>query len=72
LEQKLDTSLEEIALLQSELDELKTHSQEQIERLKQQLEETTTELQVKERDLKKLKFQLMLTETTQAPMQHYQ
>jgi FtsZ-binding cell division protein ZapB len=28
LEQKLDTSLEEIALLQSELEELKIHSQE--------------------------------------------
>ncbi len=28
LEQKLDTSLEEIALLQTELDELKEHSQE--------------------------------------------
>ena len=32
------------------------HSQEQIERLKQTLEETNTELQVKEKELKKLKF----------------
>jgi len=35
LEQKLDASLEEIALLQSELEEVKTYSEEQIERLKQ-------------------------------------
>lgn len=62
LEQKLDTSLEEIALLQSELEELKMHSQEQLERLKQQLEETNTELQVKERELKKIKFQQLLNE----------
>ena len=56
LEQKLDASLEEIALLQSELEEIKTYSEEQIERLKQKYDDTQTELEVKEWELKKLKF----------------
>ena len=60
LEQKLDSSLEELALVQSELEELKGHSQEQIERLKQQLEETEVELQVKEKELKKLKLHQLM------------
>eukprot|EP00347_Sterkiella_histriomuscorum_P023069 403336069 len=71
LEQKLDSSLEELALLQSELEEYKLHSQEQLERLKQQLEETNTELQVKERELKKIKIQqLMFEANTMQSQQH--
>ena len=62
LEQKLDTSLEEVALLQSELEEIKNHSQEQIERLKQQVEETNLELQIKEREMKKMKFMQLIKE----------
>ena len=56
LELKFDTQLEEIELLQNELEEQKTHSDEQIERQKQQLIEITGDLQVKERELKMLKF----------------
>ena len=56
LELKFDTQLEEIELLQNELEEQKTHSEEQIERQKQQLIELTGDLQVKERELKMLKF----------------
>lgn len=56
LEAKLDASLEEIALLQSELEEIKTYSEEQIERLKQKLDETSMDLEVKERENKKMKF----------------
>ena len=37
LQYKFDTQLEEIELLQNELEEQKIHSEEQIERLKQQL-----------------------------------
>ena len=65
LEQKLDTSLEELALLQSELEEIKTHSQEQVERLKQQVEETNLELQIKEREMKKIKFMQLISTRNQ-------
>ena len=43
------------------------HSQEQLERLKQTLEETNTELQVKEKELKRLKFTQLLQDQTSAP-----
>ena len=56
MELKFDTQLEEIELLQNELEEQKLHSEEQIERQKQQLMEVTADLQVKERELKVLKF----------------
>lgn len=52
MEQKLETSLEEVGLLHTECEEIKNHSQDQIERLKQQLDEASMELQVKERELK--------------------
>ena len=65
LELKFDTQLEEIELLQNELEEQKLHSEEQIERQKQQLRELTADLHVKDRDLKKLKFkQLFETPTS--------
>ena len=44
------------------MDEIKTHSQEQIERLKQQVEETNLELQIKEREMKKMKFMQLIKE----------
>lgn len=62
LEQKLETQLEENILLQSELEELRAHSQEQIERLKENLKENQTELQVRVRELKKLKFQQLMND----------
>lgn len=52
----MNASLEEIALLQSELEEIKSYSEEQIERLKRQLDESSSEVEAKERELKKLKF----------------
>ena len=71
LEQKLDTSLEEIVLLQTELDEIKSHSMEQIERLRQQLEETNGELMIKERDLKRLKIKQLLNENQPLQQDRY-
>ena len=56
LELKFDTQLEEIELLQNELEEQKEHSDMLIERLKQQLVEITADLQVKERELRNLRF----------------
>lgn len=66
LEQKLDASLEEIALLQSELEEIKSYSEEQIQRLKQQLDETQMEFEMKERELKKLKFMALINDQPRA------
>jgi hypothetical protein len=43
-------------LLTTEQDEMKQHLEEQIERMRQQLEDNSAELQVKERELKKLRF----------------
>ena len=59
LELKFDTQLEEIELLQNELEEQKLHSEEQIERQKQQIIEITGDLQVKTRELKILKFKTL-------------
>lgn len=59
LELKFDTQLEEIELLQNELEEQKLHSEEQIERQKQQLIELTADLQVKERELKVIKYKTL-------------
>lgn len=59
LELKFDTQLEEIELLQNELEEQKLHSEEQIERQKQQLIELSGDLTVKERELKVLKFKTL-------------
>ena len=56
LELKFDTQLEEIELLQNELEEQKSHNEEQIERLKQQLNELTADLNVKDRELRKIKY----------------
>ncbi|KAL4512581.1 hypothetical protein ABPG72_020418 [Tetrahymena utriculariae] len=44
LEARIDQSLEELALVQTELEDNKNNSQEHIERLKQQLQETEQEL----------------------------
>eukprot|EP00357_Protocruzia_adherens_P022083 CAMPEP_0114991080 /NCGR_PEP_ID=MMETSP0216-20121206/11161_1 /TAXON_ID=223996 /ORGANISM="Protocruzia adherens, Strain Boccale" /LENGTH=399 /DNA_ID=CAMNT_0002354343 /DNA_START=215 /DNA_END=1414 /DNA_ORIENTATION=+ len=46
LEYKLDTSLEELALIQGELDESKNHYQEQADRLRQQLSDMQNEVTV--------------------------
>ena len=56
LELKFDTQLEEIELLQNELEEQKSHNEEQIERLKQQLIELTADLNVKDKELRKIKY----------------
>ena len=64
LELKFDTQLEEIELLQNELEEQKLHSEEQIERQKQQLMEITGDLQVRERELKMLKLKTIFDSPT--------
>lgn len=64
LELKFDTQLEEIELLQNELEEQKLHSEEQIERQKQQLMEITGDLQVRERELKVLKLKTIFDSPT--------
>ena len=55
-EQKLDSQLEMNELLATEQEEMKSHLEEQIERYRQQLDECQTELMVKEKELKKIKF----------------
>ena len=67
LELKFDTQLEEIELLQNELEEQKLHSEEQIERQKQQLIELSGDLQVKERELKILKFKTLFESPSKEP-----
>ena len=67
LELKFDTQLEEIELLQNELEEQKLHSEEQIERQKQQLMELSGDLQVKERELKILKFKTLFESPAKEP-----
>ncbi len=62
LEQKLESNLEQLALIQWELEEYKMHTQEQLERLNQQKREAETELQVKENEVKKLKYQIIALE----------
>lgn len=57
---KFDQQLEELDLLQCELEEQRAHSQEQIERLKQQLSDLETDLAVKDRELRALKFSNIL------------
>lgn len=56
LEQKLESNLEQLALLQWELEEYKMHTQEQMERLSQQKREIESELFVKDNELKKLRM----------------
>lgn len=56
LEQKLDSQLEINELLTTEQEEMKEHLEEQIGRLEHQLEEQRIELMVKDRELKKIKF----------------
>lgn len=60
LEQKFDTQLEELELLQSELEEQREYSQEQIERLKQEVQELTVDLQAKEREIRSFKVKSIL------------
>ena len=43
-------------MLQNELEEQKSHNEEQIERLKQQLNELTADLNVKDKELRKIKY----------------
>ena len=57
LEQKLESNLEQLALIQWELEEYRMHTQEQIERLNQQRREAETELAVKENELKRVRYQ---------------
>lgn len=42
---------------------MKQHLQEQIERLRQQLEDNLTELQVKDKELKKLRLSQLILDT---------
>lgn len=63
LEQKLDSQLEMNELLTTEQEEMKQHLEEQIERIKQQLEDNQSELMVKERELKKLRFNQLMIDT---------
>jgi hypothetical protein len=42
LEEKVDSALEQLAIVQTELENRRNESQDQIERLKQQLRGTTT------------------------------
>ena len=60
LEQKLDSSLEEIALLQSENEDIKQYSEEQMQRLKQENSDLQMELQAQLRKIKELKFMQLL------------
>lgn len=63
LEQKLESNMEQLALLQWELEEYKIHTQEQLERLNQQKKETETELKVKESMINKLKTHILQLES---------
>ena len=65
LEMKFDTQLEEIELLRNDLEEQQLHSDEQIERLKQQLHELQTELQVRDRELRLLKLKTLFESPAQ-------
>lgn len=56
LEQKLESNLEQLALLQWELEEYKMHTQEQMERLSQQKREIESELFAKDNELKKMRM----------------
>lgn len=69
LEQKLDSQLEINELLTTEQEEMKQHLEEQNERLRQQLEEQAVELMVKEKELKKIKFNQLLIDTQATFMQ---
>ena len=62
-EQKLDSQLEMNELLATEQEEMKSHLEEQIERYRQQLDECQTELMVKEKELKKIKFNQLMIDT---------
>jgi hypothetical protein len=55
LEQKLDSNLEQLALIQWELEEYKAHTQEQLERLNMQKRDLESELRAKELEVKKIK-----------------
>lgn len=65
LEQKLDSQLEINELLNTEQEEMKAHSEEQLERLRQQVEDANSELLVKDKELKKLKFNQLMIDTQQ-------
>ena len=56
LEQKLESNLEQLALVQWELEEYKMHTQEQMERLAQQKREIESELFAKDAELKKMRI----------------
>ena len=55
MEQKLDSNLEQLALIQWELEEYKAHTQEQLERLNMQKRDLESELRAKELEVKKLR-----------------
>lgn len=63
LEQKLDSQLEINELLTTEQEEQKEHMEEQIERLRQQLQDNQTEIDVKDKEIKKLKFNQLIADT---------
>lgn len=62
-EQKLDSQLEINELLNTEQDEMRQHLEEQIERLRQQLSDNQAELMVKEKEIKKIKFNQLIIDT---------
>lgn len=66
MEQKLESNLEQLALLQWELEEYKLHTMEQMERLSQQKRDVESELRVKDIETKKLKLKIIALES--APM----
>mmetsp|Transcript_16552 Transcript_16552/g.28147 ORF Transcript_16552/g.28147 Transcript_16552/m.28147 type:complete len:310 (+) Transcript_16552:878-1807(+) len=63
LEQKLDSQLEINELLNTEQEEMKQDMEEQVERLRQQLVECQTELEVKEKELKKIRLSQLIIDT---------
>ena len=62
-QEKLDSQLEINELLQTEQEEMKEHTDEQMERMRQQLDEVQSELAVKEKELKKIKFEQLMIDT---------
>ena len=63
LEQKLDSQLEINELLNTEQEEMKTHLEEQIERMRQQLQDLQSDNLVKDKELKKIKLSQLMLDT---------
>lgn len=63
LEQKLDSQLEINELLTTEQEEQKTFMDEQIQSLKQQLENANLDVENKDKELKKMKLAQLMQDT---------